>query len=87
MRVKESTADVFDTSHTIFSENHKISPRQIRRALSLELFGLSSLLLPSRLAGESGILGVAALAVGADCAMALLCLWYKLADHCDFGCR
>ncbi|MCC8150119.1 MAG: spore germination protein, partial [Lachnospiraceae bacterium] len=38
------------------------------------------------LAGESGILGVAALAVGAAGAMALLCLWDKLSDHCDFGC-
>ncbi|MCD8150853.1 MAG: GerAB/ArcD/ProY family transporter [Clostridiales bacterium] len=88
MRDKDATADVFDTSHTIFSENHKISPRQIRRALSLELFGLSSLFLPSRLAGESGILGIAALAVGAAGAMALLCLWDKLSEHCDFsgGC-
>ncbi|MCD8217123.1 MAG: spore germination protein [Clostridiales bacterium] len=85
MRDKEATADVFDTSHTIFSENHKISPRQIRRALSLELFGLSSLLLPSRLAGESGILGVAALVVGAAGAMALLCLWNKLSEQCDFS--
>ncbi len=85
MKDKERNADVFDPAHTIFSENHKISPRQIRRALALEIFGLSSLILPTRLAGESGMLGVAALAVGAATAIVLLCLWDKLSEYCDFG--
>lgn len=51
----------------------------------MELFGAGSLLLPSRLAGESGIFGVLALAVGAAGAMALLSLWDKLSEHCDFS--
>ncbi|MCD8110208.1 MAG: spore germination protein [Clostridiales bacterium] len=80
----EKTDDVFDASHTIFSQNHKISPRQIRRALTLELFGVSSLLLPAYLAGGSGILGVAALGIGAAGAGALVCVWDRLSEHCDF---
>ena len=32
---------VFDREHRIFSNNYKISPRQIRRAVTLELFGAS----------------------------------------------
>ncbi|MCD7981176.1 MAG: spore germination protein [Clostridiales bacterium] len=79
-----NAGDVFDRSHTIFSENHKISPRQIRRAMTLELFGVGSLLLPTYLAGESGILGVFALMVGAAGAWALVCVWDRLSKHCDF---
>ncbi|MCC8029003.1 MAG: spore germination protein [Lachnospiraceae bacterium] len=81
---QEDSGAVFDSAHTIFSQNHKISPRQIRRALTLELFGVSSLLLPPYLAGTGGILGAAALIVGAAGACALVCVWDQLSEHCDF---
>ncbi len=80
----EDTGDVFDASHTIFSQNHKISPRQIRRALTMELFGAGSLLLPPCLAGTSGILGVAALCIGAAGAWVLVHIWDCLSERCDF---
>ncbi|MCC8017279.1 MAG: hypothetical protein LIO39_01565 [Lachnospiraceae bacterium] len=85
-RKKEATADIFDSTDTIFSENRKISPRQIRRAMTLELFGISSLILPPFLAGESGILGLAAMAVGAASAYAAVCLWDRLSEkYRSFG--
>ncbi|MCD8046738.1 MAG: spore germination protein [Clostridiales bacterium] len=85
-RKKEATADIFDSADTIFSENRKISPRQIRRAMTLELFGISSLILPPFLAGESGILGLAAMAVGAAGAYAVVCLWDCLSEkYRSFG--
>ncbi|MCD8231216.1 MAG: GerAB/ArcD/ProY family transporter [Clostridiales bacterium] len=75
----KSAAEVFGDSKTIFSENKKISPRQIRRALTLEIFGISSLILPPRLASQSGIFGIFALAAGAAGAGALIYLWDRLA--------
>ncbi len=80
--------DIFDRSGNLFADNHKISLRQIRRSMTLELFGLSSLMLPGYLAKESGILGVAALGIGACTAFFLLGLWEHLADRgafTDFG--
>ena len=50
----------------MFSNNQKISIRQIRRLLVLDLFGLSSLLLPGLLAdtaGQDGIFSIPAAAV------------------------
>lgn len=76
---------VFDREHRIFSNNYKISPRQIRRAVTLELFGSSSLLLPGYLAEMSGTAGVAALLTGGAAALALLAVWDRLAEKCDFS--
>ncbi len=76
---------VFNQDHRIFSNNYKISPRQIRRAVTLELFGASSLLLPGYLAETSGIGGVAALLAGGGGALALLGVWNRLAQKCDFS--
>ncbi len=76
----KSAAAIFDASETIFSENKKISPRQIRRALTLEIFGISSLILPSHLASQSGIFGVLALAAGAVGAGAMTYLWDRFYD-------
>lgn len=76
---------VFNQNHRIFSNNYKISPRQIRRAVTLELFGASSLLLPGYLAETSGTAGVAALAAGGAGALVLLVVWNRLAEHCDFS--
>lgn len=42
----------------MFSENQKISIRQIRRLLILDLFGVSSLLLPGLMAKTAGIDGI-----------------------------
>lgn len=86
MKSQKSTtgADVFDRNKTIFSNNHRISPRQIRRTMTLEIFGISSLLLPGYLAEESGIYGMFALGIGAVGALLLLCIWNRLSEHCDF---
>lgn len=80
----KSDADVFDQNKTIFSNNHRISPRQIRRTMTLEIFGISSLLLPGYLAKESGIYGLAALGIGTAGALLLLWIWNRLSDQCDF---
>lgn len=79
-----AAADVFDRNKTIFSNNHKISPRQIRRTMTLEIFGISSLLLPGYLAKESGVFGILALCIGAAGALLLLQVWNRLSCHCDF---
>lgn len=84
-RTETDAQAVFNQKHRIFSNNYKISPRQIRRAVTLELFGASSLLLPGYLAETSGIGGVAALLIGGAAAMALLAVWNRLADNCDFS--
>lgn len=58
--------------------NHKISARQIHRTLTLELLGISTLLLPSLLAGKCGMDGIFALAAGGAGAFGLLALWKRL---------
>lgn len=80
----KSGGDVFDQNRIIFSNNRRISPRQIRRTMTLEIFGISSLLLPGYLAKESGIYGVAALGIGTAGALVLLWIWNILSDQCDF---
>ena len=76
---------VFDREHRIFSNNYKFSPRQIRRAVTLELFGASSLLLPGYLAeNERDGRGGGASDRGAA-ALALLAVWDRLAAKCDFS--
>lgn len=57
--------------------NHKISARQIHRTLTLELLGISTLLLPSRLASTCGVDGIFALAVGGAGAVVLLMFWSR----------
>lgn len=56
----------------IFSDNQQVSPRQISRALFLEMLGISTLLLPSLLVQECGVDGVFALFAGGICARLLL---------------
>lgn len=56
----------------MFSNNDKISPRQIKRLLIFDLFGASSLLLPAQLAKAGGI-GVWSILAGT--VMAGLYLW------------
>lgn len=56
----------------MFSNNDKISPRQIKRLLIFDLFGASSLLLPAQLAKAGGI-GLWSILAGS--VMAFLYLW------------
>lgn len=48
----------------MFADNWKISLRQISRLMILDLFGLSSLILPGKLAGMTGADGIIALVLG-----------------------
>lgn len=70
-----SRTEMFDRSHTVFSNNRKVSPRQIRRAMILELFGSSSLLLPRMLGESLAGDGIFALLAGGGGAWLLLMLW------------
>lgn len=59
----------------MFSNNDKISPRQIKRLLIFDLFGISSLLLPAQLAqaeGSSGLWGIFAGTILSGCYLWLL---------------
>ena len=49
----------------MFADNWKISLRQVRRLLILDLFGLSSLMLPGILSSLTGAAGLFSLAAGA----------------------
>lgn len=70
-----------------FMKNQKISARQVKRTLTLELLGISTLLLPSFVASHSGVDGFFALAVGGICALLLLCFWKKYFEKdCFFSC-
>lgn len=59
----------------MFSNNDKISPRQIKRLLIFDLFGASSLLLPAQLA-KAGAIGLWSILAGT--VMAGLYLWLLL---------
>lgn len=56
----------------LFSNNRKVSVRQIKRLLFLECFGISSLILPGSLAKLCGTDGIFAIAAGAAAAAALM---------------
>lgn len=56
----------------LFSNNRKVSVRQIKRLLFLECFGISSLILPGSLAKLCGIDGIFAIFTGAVAAVALM---------------
>lgn len=62
----------------MFSNNQKISIRQIRRLLILDLFGVSSLLLPGLLAASAGRDGIFCIGAGALLAVLYLCLLEKV---------
>ena len=49
----------------MFADNWKISLRQVRRLLILDIFGLSSLMLPGILSSLTGADGVFCLVLGA----------------------
>lgn len=68
-----------------FMNNRKISARQIKRTLTLELLGISTLLLPSFVAEGSGVDGFFALAAGGGCAWLLLKFWQKYFRQQDFS--
>lgn len=79
-----------------FSNNRKISVRQIRRTMTLEMLGVSTLLLPGYLAANGGTDGIFAMALGGAGALFLLLLWNKFAvkqnfyqalDRCGAGVR
>lgn len=57
----------------MFSNNQKISLRQIRRLLMLDLFGISSLLLPGLLSKSAGTDGI--FCIGAAFVLALVYIW------------
>ncbi len=57
----------------MFSNNDKISPRQIKRLLIFHLFGVGSLLLPARLAKTGGTAGLWSVFLGM--ALAAVYLW------------
>lgn len=61
----------------MFADNWKISLRQVRRILVLDLFGLSSLMVPGALSALSGADGIACLALGMAGGWALLWLMEK----------
>ena len=67
-----------------FMNNQKISARQVKRTLTLELLGISTLLLPSLVASRSGVDGFFALAAGGGCAWLLLIFWQKYFQKTDF---
>lgn len=76
----------------IFSNNRKISTRQIRRTMTLEMLGVSSLALPAFLAKTSGMDGIFALILGAAGAACFLKLWKHFTGRQNFfqaleGCR
>lgn len=57
----------------MFSNNDMISSRQIKRLLIFDLFGISSLLLPTQLAGTGGGMGIWCILAGIG--LALFYLW------------
>ncbi len=67
-----------------FMNNQKISARQVKRTLTLELLGISTLLLPSLVVSRSGVDGFFALAAGGGCAWLLLIFWQKYFQKTDF---
>lgn len=72
----------------MFSENDKISKRQLQRLLTLELFGMTTLLLPGLLCHRAGRDGLAALVVGMFFVVIfamLMCGLIKKADGDIFG--
>ena len=62
----------------MFSNNRKISIRQARRLMILDLFGISSLLLPGLLAGTAGTDGIFCIAAAALLAFGYLWLLEKV---------
>lgn len=58
----------------MFANNWKISLRQISRLMILDLFGLSSLILPGKLAGMTGADGIIPLTAGMCGGLLLLAL-------------
>ncbi len=62
----------------MFSNNQKISLRQIRRLLILDLFGLSSLLLPGLLAESAGPDGIFCIAAGMTLAVGYIWILGKV---------
>lgn len=73
----------------MFSNNDKISPRQIKRLLMFDLFGASSLLLPTQLAKTDGSAGVWSVFAGlllAGCYLWLVqtCCAQTAQDYLDY---
>ena len=68
----------------IFSNNQKISTRQISRTILLEMLGISSLLLPGILASNSKTDGIFAMILGALGAAALLAVWNRMTQRKNF---
>ncbi|MCI8282089.1 MAG: GerAB/ArcD/ProY family transporter [Lachnospiraceae bacterium] len=67
----------------MFSNNQKISIRQIRRLLILDLFGLSSLLLPGLLAESAGPDGVTCIVLAVICAIAYIWVLGKVLNRME----
>lgn len=65
----------------MFADNWKISLRQISRLMILDLFGLSSLILPGRLAGMTGTDGIFCLVLGMAGGLLLLALMQGNIKH------
>lgn len=59
---------------SMYASNQKISIRQVRRMLTLDLFGVSSLLLPGMLAKTTGTDGIFCIAAAAI--LAVIYLWF-----------
>lgn len=70
-----------------FMNNQKISARQVKRTLTLELLGISTLLLPSLVATDSGVDGFFALTAGGGGAWLLLKFWQKHFRQQNFSQR
>lgn len=69
---------------SMFSNNRKISVRQIRRTMILEMLGISTLILPGILAANGGTDGIFALILGAAGAYLLLLGWNRSAHRQNF---
>ena len=65
----------------MFAENWKISLRQIRRLLILDLFGMSSLMLPGIFTSLTGADGIFCLLLGMAAGAVLLWLMGKNLKH------
>lgn len=61
-----------ERERTLFSNNRKVSIRQMKRLLFLELFGISSLILPGLMARFCQTDGIFAIALGAAAAGGLI---------------
>lgn len=67
----------------MFSDNNKISKRQLNKMLILELFGVTSLLLPSQLANLAGRDGILSILIGTVLALLYIVLVFMVIQRIE----